>query len=69
MKYKFLGLSACAVAIILSILAPLFFTGHNKAERIHQHQQAIPTYECPETDDGGLCTYLPIVEIDLPDSE
>ena len=63
MKYKFLGLSACAVAIILSILAPLFFTGHNKAERIHQHQQAIPTYECTETDDVGLCTYLPIVEI------
>lgn len=64
MKYKLLGLAACAAAIFLSVLAPLLFSGHKKVARVHQHRQAVPEHPCTETDDGGLCTYLPIVEID-----
>ncbi len=64
MKYKWIGLAACAAAVVLAILAPLSFAGHNKIERVHQHRQATPDAPCTQQDDGGLCTYLPIVEID-----
>lgn len=64
MKYKWIGLAACAAAVLLAILAPLSFAGHDKNMRIHQHRQATPDGPCTQQNDGGLCTYLPIVEID-----
>lgn len=64
MKYKWIGLAACALMIILAILAPLSFAGHDKIERVHQHRQPTPTGVCTDQNDGGLCTYLPIVQID-----
>lgn len=63
MKYKWMGLGACAVVLIVSVFAPLLFKGHEKKERVHQHKQTVPTEMCTDVDDGGLCTYLPIVEI------
>ncbi len=63
MKAKWIGLAACAAAILLAVFAPLAFAGHEKVQRVHQHRQAVPDDSCPETDDGGLCTYLPIVSI------
>lgn len=63
MKYKWMGLGACAVVLIVSVFAPLLFKGHEKKERVHQHKQTVPTEMCIDVDDGGLCTYLPIVEI------
>ena len=63
MKYKWIGLAACATAIVLAALAPLTFVGHEKVGRVHQHRQNIPQSPCTDPVDGGLCTYLPIVEI------
>ena len=64
MKYKWIGLAACAAALVLAILAPLSFSGHERVGRVHQHQLGTPESACTDGDDGGLCTYLPIVEID-----
>lgn len=63
MKYKWMGLAACAAAVVLAVFAPLAYQGYDKVERVHQHRQAVPQEPCAQTDDGGLCTYLPIVEI------
>lgn len=63
MKYKRIGLAACAAALLLAVFAPLCFAGHETIGRVHQHQAQMPAYDCTDENDGGLCTYLPIVEI------
>lgn len=63
MKYKWIGLAACAVALLLAVLAPLAVSDHATVGRVHQHRQGTPESACTDGDDGGLCTYLPIVEI------
>lgn len=62
-------MAACTVVLLISVITPLFLTGHDKVVRVHQHRQDIPQYECTETDDGGLCTYLPIVEINTGETQ
>lgn len=69
MKYKRIGLAACAIALITAAAVPVFSAGYEKAERVHQHRLEIPQTECTEKDDGGLCTYLPIVEINTGGEE
>lgn len=61
-NYKRIGLAACAAALLLAAAAPLSFAGHETVGRVHQHRQGTPAERCADTDDGGLCTYLPIVE-------
>lgn len=63
MKYKRIGLAACAAALLLAVFAPLCYAGHETIGRVHQHQTQTPDYDCTDENDGGLCTYLPIVEI------
>lgn len=63
MKYKRIGLLACAAALLVSVLAPLSCAEHKAVGRVHQHRQATPQEACTDADDGGLCTYLPIVEL------
>ena len=63
MKYRRIGLAACAAALLLAVFAPLCFAGHETVGRVHQHREAVPSEACAEPDDGGLCTYLPIVEL------
>lgn len=64
MNYKRIGLAACAVILALSVIAPLAVNGADSVGRVHQHRGALPESLCTVADDGGLCTYLPIVEID-----
>ena len=63
MKYKRIGLIACTAALLMSVLAPLSCAEHKTIGRVHQHRQATPQETCTDVDDGGLCTYLPIVEL------
>lgn len=64
MKYKVIGLLACVLTLALAVLAPLAYSGHSLGARVHQHRGALPGSACDDENDGGLCTYLPIVEID-----
>lgn len=64
MNYKRIGLAACAVILLLSVVAPLAVNGTDSVGRVHQHRGALPESPCTVTADGGLCTYLPIIEID-----
>lgn len=67
MNYKRIGLAACAVILALSVAAPLAVNGTDSVGRVHQHRGALPESPCTVAGDGGLCTYLPIVEIDTGD--
>ena len=64
MKNKLLGLAACLLALVLAVAAPLALPEHRTKPRVHQHRGALPEAPCTNPEDGGLCTYLPIVEID-----
>ena len=64
MKNKLLGLAACLLALVLAVAAPLALPEHRTKPRVHQHRGALPEAPCTDPEDGGLCTYLPIVEID-----
>lgn len=64
MKNKLLGLAACLLALVLAVAAPLALPEHHTKPRVHQHRGALPEAPCTNPEDGGLCTYLPIVEID-----
>lgn len=68
MRYKLIGLLACVAALLVSVLAPLGFYGHDSVARVHQHEQPLLSEECADGGDG-LCTYLPIVLIDTGDVE
>ena len=63
MKYKVIGLTACLTVLLISVTAPMLFSKTPYPERVWQHEEATPAQACRREDDGGLCTYLPIVEI------
>ena len=63
MKYKMIGLTACLTVLLISVTAPVLLSKTPYPERVWQHEEATPAQACRREDDGGLCTYLPIVEI------
>lgn len=59
MKYKIIGLATCLAVLVISVTAPLLRSETPYLQRVWQHEEATPA----QAEDGGLCTYLPIVEI------
>ena len=64
MKYRIIGLAACLAVLLISVTAPMLLSETSCPQRIWQHEEATPAQACQREEDGGLCTYLPIVEID-----
>lgn len=62
MKYKILGLAACAVMLLACVInyPRLLAAG---TDRYHQHREAAEKPECTHTD-GTLCSHLPLIAID-----
>lgn len=64
MKYGIMGLAACLAVLLIAVTAPALVSEASLPERVWQHEEATPAQACPREEDGGLCSYLPIVEID-----
>ena len=62
MKYKVIGLSTVALALIAILFVSAMLPEDN-GKRYHQHLEAEEKAVCTHTD-GVLCSHLPIVQID-----
>lgn len=67
MKYKIIGITACACAVLLSFLA-IAFTDEDTS-RYHQHLEAEEKQPCTDHGDETFCTHLPLVQIDTGGTE
>lgn len=62
MKYKIIGLIACACALTVSLFAiPI---ERQDERRVHQHLEASEKAACTDHGDEVFCTHLPLVQID-----
>ena len=61
MKYKKIGLIACAVILAAAFIGPTIGTA--ESNRVHQHQEEQEAEACTHGDEV-FCTHLPLVMID-----
>lgn len=65
MRYKAIGICACAAVLVLGFFNWGMLFGQTTQRRFHQHADAAPKSECTESHTGGeLCTHLPLICID-----
>lgn len=70
MKYKSLGVLACAVMLLVGAFNWEPLLGGTEGKRVHQHLSAPAKQECTESHtDGTLCTHLPLICIDTGGQE
>lgn len=65
MRYKAIGICACAAVLMLGFFNWNMLFGQTTKKRFHQHTDAAAKPECTESHtDGELCTHLPLICID-----
>ena len=64
MKYKTLGIIACAAALLIGLVNWPGLPEGDTDKRIHQHREAQEKEGCMAHPDGELCTHLPLIRID-----
>lgn len=70
MKYKGIGVLACAAILLVGALNWELLLGGAEEERIHQHLSAPVKQECTKSHASGeLCTHLPLLCIDTGGQE
>ena len=70
MKYKVIGIIACVVVLIASVINWNYLFGITESKRFHQHLEAEPKKECEKDhSDGTLCSHLPLICIDTGGKE
>lgn len=70
MKYKRLGVLACAAMLLVSVFNWGLVFKNTDEERYHQHLSAEPKQECTEEhSDEELCTHLPLISINTNGQE
>ena len=63
-RYKLGGLSVCAAALALSVLASLPLHGSGVRARYHQHLEESHYTPCGDHGDERFCSHLPLILID-----
>lgn len=62
MKYKMLGVVACVVILLVSVVNLPAFLKAEDGRRVHQHKTAVQKPSCTH-EDGVFCTHLPLMTI------